>query len=156
MRSIAVLIVLAAVGRFAFGLNSVPLLESLPVVDRDFDLATDLPDQITSVRYQAFDPDAVLVVQPGPDGMPGSAGGDDNMNGVIDDRAELGATNSDDQCVTLSADQLAMLPTDDVLVLQHGVFVDVDQPRPRSNSRAFLFGLDNRDRPWSIIGRSGR
>lgn len=45
-----------------------------------------------------FDPTAGVVIDVGLDGAPGQAGIDDAGNGVTDDRAELGATGSDDLC----------------------------------------------------------
>ena len=53
-----------------------------------------------------YDADAALIVTVGPDGRPGAAGLDDGNNGVIDDRDEIGATESDDGLLALSPEAL--------------------------------------------------
>lgn len=46
-----------------------------------------------------FDPQAAVLLTTGPDLAPGRAGEDDDLNGIVDDRAEMGAVPSDDQCI---------------------------------------------------------
>ena len=99
---------------------------------------------ITHVEYQRFDPEVVFAARPGPDGMPGVAGTDDNMNGITDDRAELGATRSDDVCVILTALETDQLSANEVVVLQQGAFVATEVPtlnsqRPTANDRLWSF-----------------
>ncbi|MCA9139472.1 MAG: hypothetical protein KDB00_22015 [Planctomycetales bacterium] len=45
-----------------------------------------------------YSPTAAIVLGVGRDGKPGRKNKDDNRNGVIDDRGELGAVGSDDRC----------------------------------------------------------
>lgn len=108
---------------------------------------------ITRIQYQRFDPQAVVVVSPGPDQLPGVAGTDDNMNGVVDDRLELGATRSDDICSVLSAEQLSRIPPDNFMLLQTGAFVtqQSDDSSSKSPQRAFLFGESDGGQPWSVL-----
>lgn len=78
------------------------------------------------VSRQKFDPDAKVWIVPGTDGEPGWAGWDDNQNGVVDDRGELGAAWSDDHCVT-PADQLYMpLYRSRSRVINRGAYVPID------------------------------
>jgi hypothetical protein len=88
--------------------------------------SVDPPQQVHTVMHvedRVFDPDMVVAIRPGPDQQPGVAGADDNRNGVIDDRWELGATHSDDQCVVILASQLESIPADQILILQRGANV---------------------------------
>lgn len=102
---------------------------------------------VTMIEYQRFDPQALLVATPGPDQQPGRAGADDNFNGIVDDRAELGATYSDDVCRVLTADQADDLPADTVMVLQQGAFVPADE---KSWSRAIVSGQTDGE-AWSMV-----
>ena len=52
------------------------------------------------IQVSRWDPQAVVYVSAGNDAQPGVAGVDDEGNGVVDDRAELGATGSDDEVLT--------------------------------------------------------
>ncbi len=67
-----------------------------------------------------FDSGAVIGLDAGRDGLPGIAGVDDGANGVVDDRAELGATGSDDRLFTLSKTEYDSDPAAMPLVLQRG------------------------------------
>ena len=107
--------------------------------------------EITRVQYQYFDPQAVVAVGPGRDQLPGVAGTDDNMNGITDDRLELGATRSDDPCLVLTADQLAGMPEDQVMILQRGAFVTTDDANAEGQRRAILFGQSSDGSPWSAV-----
>lgn len=78
------------------------------------------------VRSQAFDPEARIGVDAGPDGRPGIAWVDDGANGIVDDVVELGATGSDDRLIVLSGDEFAADPQRLGSVLQRGAWVDVD------------------------------
>ena len=72
-----------------------------------------------------YDPTAVVAILPGLDGQPGVAGVDDDGNGTVDDRSELGATHSDDRCETMSL-AMTKLMSPKPLVLQRGAFVVVN------------------------------
>jgi hypothetical protein len=54
----------------------------------------------TQIQLFAWDSAAPVYVTAGPDKQPGVSGVDDEGNGVIDDRSELGATGSDDRMLT--------------------------------------------------------
>jgi len=102
---------------------------------------------VTRIEYQRFDPHALLVATPGADRRPGRAGADDNFNGRIDDRAELGATYSDDLCLVVSADALAELPADSVMILQRGAYAATNA---HDWQRAVVVG-SKEGRPWSMV-----
>lgn len=108
---------------------------------------------IKSIEYQEFDPDALVAVRPGPDGLPGIANTDDNRNGVTDDRLELGATRSDDSCSVLTAEDLDHIPVDSVLVLQRGAYVSVasEQVGESKQTRAIILGNSNDGSLWSML-----
>ncbi|TWT50508.1 hypothetical protein Pla22_32510 [Rubripirellula amarantea] len=73
---------------------------------------------------QVYDPGAIVVVDPGLDGLPGRAGIDDGGNGVTDEVGELGATGSDDVCRVVPANNLDSL-VGLHLDLQIGAFRDL-------------------------------
>ena len=108
---------------------------------------------ITHIEFQRFNPDVVFAVQSGPDRMPGIAGTDDNMNGITDDRSELGATRSDDVCVVLSAVELEQSPPDEVMVLQQGAFVSSQGHTVHRGDklRAIVFGTSADNSHWSFV-----
>ena len=54
----------------------------------------------TTVVVSSWDPSALVYVTVGLDMKPGAAAVDDDGNGVVDDRGELGATGTDDQVLT--------------------------------------------------------
>ena len=95
----------------------------------------------------------VFAAQSGPDWMPGVSGTDDNMNGITDDRSELGATRSDDVCMTLTPIEAKSLSRDEVMVLQQGAFVPVDESaiRPGDYLRAIVFGTSVDNSHWSFV-----
>jgi hypothetical protein len=82
--------------------------------------------------YTVFDPDALVIIDPGPDGLPGRANVDDGGNGVVDERSELGATGSDDVCrVVFGSDAASFKQQMDnppAVIAQRGAF------RPLQNS----------------------
>jgi hypothetical protein len=88
----------------------------------------DQPDLLGKTQFtgQQFDPSARVRLLPGLDGQPGTADFDDNVNGVIDDAGELGATFSDDLCV-VEASQAPANPIEPSIVLQHGAYVAADR-----------------------------
>lgn len=51
---------------------------------------------VISFDVRVWDPQAPIVGHPGPDGLPGIATVDDDLDGTIDNFSELGALNSDD------------------------------------------------------------
>ena len=51
------------------------------------------------VTYLQFDPEALVILGPGADGLPGRAGVDDQLNGQVDEVSEMGAVGSDDVCL---------------------------------------------------------
>ena len=106
---------------------------------------------ITGVEYQRFDPLAVFAVRPGPDQKPGVADTDDNMDGVTDDRMELGATRSDDLCLVLGFDQQQDMDGD-MMVLQQGALVPVrDSTQKARSERAIVYGESADGSPWSLL-----
>lgn len=104
--------------------------------------ASELPDSlkqlgVDSIRWEVFDPQALVYLQPGADGAPGVAGVDDNGNGVVDDKGELGATRTDDR-IMVTADQINFDgPT---LVLQRGAYVEVPRDVATQGSE-----------PWRVV-----
>ncbi len=52
------------------------------------------------IEVHAWDTNAAVYVTVGADGGPGAVEVDDDGNGIVDDRRELGATGSDDQVLT--------------------------------------------------------
>lgn len=77
-----------------------------------------------SVTPFCFQAEAPVVLGTGPDGQPGVAGEDDNFNGIIDERSEIGAVGSDDTCLAPADDgHRRSLEAPDSLVLSRGAFV---------------------------------
>lgn len=115
-----------------------------------------LDPSVTRVEIQCFDPDAVVLIQVGRDRKPGVAGFDDNRNGVVDDRSELGASYSDDVCSVATTD-----PQDEnSLPVQYGAFVPIDSDRAslsqasqgqQSPRRAIIFGESPESDHWSFL-----
>ena len=75
------------------------------------------------------DPAALVILTPGPDGMPGQAGIDDGGNGTTDERGELGATGSDDICKVVYGPKADSLSADqqgdskpNFIIVQRGAF----------------------------------
>jgi hypothetical protein len=58
------------------------------------------PASFDAVGISQWDAEAPVFVTAGRDGQPGVALVDDDGNGVVDDRLELGATQSDDEMLT--------------------------------------------------------
>ncbi len=109
---------------------------------------------VTRIEFQRFDPGAVVLMQAGPDRQPGVARVDDDRNGTIDDRSELGATYSDDVCsVELSNVQDSDVQDDANLVLQYGAFVPAtyDQLIGETPARAIVFGQSTGEDRWSFM-----
>jgi hypothetical protein len=73
-------------------LARLPLPQAAAGTDANSDLRGD-------IRGFRFDPHVPVLLTPGPDRQPGRSGIDDNVDGVIDDRGELGAVGSDDRCL---------------------------------------------------------
>lgn len=113
---------------------------------------------VDRVEIQQFDPKALVVIRGGADGQPGVAGVDDNGDGLIDNRSELGATRSDDECVVVPSARDASVGIEEAeqevtLVLQRGAFVPVTDPaelRTTKSRRAAVFGQSG-GRPWSFV-----
>jgi hypothetical protein len=115
----------------------------------------------SSIMLYAWDTEAPVYVSAGADGQPGVRGVDDEGNGTVDDRSELGATGSDDLMLTpehpdyaaaSSADSPAMilsrgamrLVTDDRVIRGPAqIRIDVVTPEQRLVSRIVdLVALD--------------
>ena len=98
-------------------------------VSQDAPIAPPTNASNRTVLYEQFDPDAAVVVVAGEDGAAGIVGVDDDGNGLIDDRGDLGATRSDDQCLVVSPGQLDELDQSSRLfaVLQKGAYVPVSR-----------------------------
>ncbi|MCC9642335.1 hypothetical protein LOC71_08615 [Rhodopirellula sp. JC740] len=75
---------------------------------------------------QRFDPEAEVWIVPGKDGQPGWAGWDDDQNGTVDDRSELGAAWSDDHCVTPLSPDFPAIPRERSRIINRGTFVASD------------------------------
>ncbi len=108
--------------------------------------------EVTGIEFQRFDPGAVVLIRPGRDGQPGVARVDDDRNGTVDDRSELGATHSDDVC---SVEPAADPEDESTLILQYGAFVptspdqaDGETPQPM---RAVVFGESAAGERWSFL-----
>ena len=107
-----------------------------------------------TVMLQRFDPGARVVMWPGDDQQPGVAGVDDDGSGLVDDRSELGATWSDDQCKVMAAGTHQQDSERPTLVLQHGAFVPIRQTEAAGTSlptRAIVFGTSADGQPWSMM-----
>jgi len=92
-------------------------------------LASPLADAIGLLRveYWVFDPSAAVLISPGDDGEPGKAGYDDDADGIVDNRSELGAMYSDDVCLAPGDDGYEQALTDTrVEVVSRGAFVPLD------------------------------
>jgi len=99
-------------------------------------IGTLVSDAVLAFDVQVLDPEAPIFIDVGADGEPGSAGVDENGNGIIDhqpsdpeqkDRGEFGAVGSDDPVVTPSDPSFFALvrssPLRSVLIAR-GTFVD--------------------------------
>ncbi len=115
----------------------------------------DQPDLLGRTRFieQHFDPSARVRLLPGLDGQPGTAEFDDNVNGVIDDAGELGATFSDDLCV-VEASQESASQIEPSIVLQRGAYTAADQnlsqPTTRHPDRILVL-YQGQDDAWSFV-----
>ena len=107
----------------------------------------------TQFIQQHFDPSARVRLLPGLDGQPGTAEFDDNVNGVIDDAGELGATFSDDLCV-VEASQESASQIEPSIVLQRGAYTAADQnlsqPTTRHPDRILVL-YQGQDDAWSFV-----
>ena len=106
----------------------------------------------TQLMVQHFDPSARVRLLPGLDGQPGTADFDDNVNGVIDDAGELGATFSDDLCVVETSQEPAS-QIEPSIVLQRGAYVTAEkrftQPT-RYHDRILVLHQGQND-SWSFV-----
>jgi len=116
-------------------------------IETDQEESSELPESlrtlgVETIRFEVFDPEGLVYMQPGADGRPGVAGVDDNGNGIVDDNTELGATRTDDVLQVTSGEITFDGP---VLILQRGAFVE-------SSRDAALMG----NQPWRAVvtGRS--
>ena len=115
----------------------------------------DQPELLGRTRFvqQHFDPSARVRLLPGLDGQPGTAEFDDNVNGVVDDAGELGATFSDDLCV-VEASQEPASQIEPSIVLQRGAYVAADRhlspPTTRHPGRILVLH-QGQDDAWSFV-----
>ncbi len=109
------------------------------------------PSNVVQVVDQSFDPTAVVVIRPGADHQPGRAGTDDNRNGIVDDRLELGATHSDDVCQVVSAETFQSIPADQVMLMQRGAFVTLPDDNPELAQRRIEFHQSQDHQVWSVL-----
>ena len=102
--------------------------------------------------WQKFDPAARVRLLPGLDQQPGTIDVDDNVNGVIDDASELGATFSDALCIVEAA---VSAPSNikPSLVLQRGGYIDAKQVMTNQTRYAdrILIQHQSRDDSWSLV-----
>lgn len=81
-------------------------------------------DALPGAAAFCFSADAPVVLGTGPDGAPGRATVDDNLNGRIDERTEIGAVGSDDACLSPSDfGYTATLRDPDSFLISRGTFV---------------------------------
>lgn len=100
-----------------------------------------------------FDEAASVLLGPGPDGAPGVAGVDDGMppDGRVDNLAELGAMDSDDQCVAPWEESYeSMIGKPFVVTISRGTFVPVQEAKADRETRFIAHGGTGNDR-WSWI-----
>ena len=108
---------------------------------------------VQRIVVQRFDPTALVMIRAGADGQPGVAGVDDNGDGIVDNRSELGATRSDDECVVIAGEE--RIPSGEpTLVLQQGAFVPANDASPPPDSqrpaRAVVSGKSGQN-SWSFL-----
>ncbi|MDM4016557.1 hypothetical protein [Roseiconus lacunae] len=91
------------------------------------------PDTPRSIRQRddavgyCFDADAAILLTSGADGLPGRGGEDDNLNGIIDDRSEMGAVPSDDRCLSpADPGYSGAADRDETMVISRGTYVRCD------------------------------
>ncbi|MGB7328527.1 MAG: hypothetical protein WBD31_26860 [Rubripirellula sp.] len=113
------------------------------------------PDDIRQIEKQTFDPNALVLITPGPDRLPGQAGKDDDLNGVVDNVGEMGAVGSDDLCLAPwndGYDDAAEQP--DSITIGRGAYVPAGSVTP-----AEVREWENGDRPdgvrYLIMTRTG-
>ncbi len=107
---------------------------------------------IRRVEIQRFDPQAGVVIVAGADGQPGVQGVDDNGDGIVDNRLELGATGSDDECKVIPSGA-AIPPGEPSLVLQRGAYVAIAEAENRQaddRTRTIVFGKTGQEN-WSFV-----
>lgn len=76
---------------------------------------------LTPFRYSDL---AEIILGFGKDAQPGQAGLDDNRNGIIDDRNEIGAVGSDDVCLAPADHGYDQMHADpNTIVISHGAYV---------------------------------
>jgi hypothetical protein len=125
-----VLLVLTA-GVLARGWKLVRGVErtKLAAVDRPalLERLTTRGDELPGAASFCFGDDVPVVLGNGPDGEPGQAEFDDNLDGVIDDRGEIGAVGSDDVCLA-PADRgyAAALRDPQSFIISSGAFLPCD------------------------------
>ncbi|WP_160149476.1 hypothetical protein [Roseiconus lacunae] len=79
-----------------------------------------------AVSY-CFDAKAAILLTSGHDGLPGRGGEDDNLNGIIDDRSEMGAVPSDDRCLSpADPGYSGAADRDETMVISRGTYVRCD------------------------------
>jgi hypothetical protein len=94
-----------------------------------------------------FDPDAAIVLSVGPDRAPGRAEFDDNVDGVVDERREMGAVGSDDTCLAPSDEGYpAAIDDPDSIVISRGGFVPCESGEDPQRVRLPDFG-------WMMLER---
>ena len=118
---------------------------------------------VTRVSMMDFDVNAMVVMRPGADRKPGFAGIDDDANGVLDDRTELGASRSDDRCVVVPAAPLKRHEglkgrEEHTLVLQRGAFLPAAEvsttglgPTNAIGPRRAVIHGESDGRRWSML-----
>lgn len=80
-----------------------------------------------AVRPLCYSPVAAIILGVGPDDSPGRANFDDNRNGVVDDRGEMGAVGSDDRCAgPLDDGYDQMLSDPNTIAISTGTFQPCD------------------------------
>lgn len=118
---------------------------------------TNLPDTI--FLDTVFDPDALVIIDAGPDQLPGQAGVDDGGNGVVDERSELGATGSDDRCRIVFGDEAVSVKQlgkdSSVMIVQHGAFRPMLDSESSSGREGRLVNSPSRHH-FRWIDRNGR
>ncbi|MCC9601487.1 hypothetical protein LOC67_13100 [Stieleria sp. JC731] len=113
------------------------------------------PDPIEDVfaskqaRPYCFDSKAAVLLTSGEDGFPGRAFEDDDLDGEIDDRSEMGAVPSDDRCLSpadVGYAEASQRP--ETMVVSRGAYVECDAEQDGEADRVL------RPDGWYVGGKS--
>ncbi|QDT09472.1 hypothetical protein [Planctomycetes bacterium K23_9] len=152
---LSVTVVAASVTRLYLLRGAAAATSAVLVAERLYDASV--------ITQLSFDPNAIVLLAPGPDELPGQAELDDDFDGVIDNRAEMGAVGSDDVCLApWNPGYQAAADRGDAVEISRGAFVDdgpvsvgkaaangVSLSPGQSDHRRLLITGTTRGRTWS-------